>query len=163
MLRFLAREGWDVTGFDVSQEAVRRANDTARRSRLSIHAMHSTSEAFDYGTDRWDLLVLCYAWAPVSNPAFVVRLKQSLKLGGLFVFEHYLHDGPTAAPKAAGAPDSAELAKLFSNFAILRYEELADVPDWEPPFGASKAPRLVRMIAKKPALASACSHILSCD
>jgi len=147
---FLALRGWDVTGFDVSEKALSRAGEAARRSGVSIHAVESTSEAFDYGADRWDLLVLCYAWAPVSDPAFAARLKQSLRNGGLVVFEHVLHDGPESAPKAAGAPDPGELPKLFAGFEILRYEEVTGAPDWEPPLGGGEPPRLARMIARKP-------------
>ena len=147
---FLALRGWDVTGFDVSEKALSRAGEAARRSGVSIHAVESTSEAFDYGADRWDLLVLCYAWAPVSDPAFAARLKQSLRNGGLVVFEHVLHDGPDPAPKAAGAPDPGELPKLFAGFEILRYEEVTGAPDWEPPLGGGEPPRLARMIARKP-------------
>jgi SAM-dependent methyltransferase len=147
---FLALRGWDVTGFDVSQEGLSRAREVARRSRVNIHVVQSTSEEFDYGVDRWDLLLLCYAWAPVSNPAYAARLKQSLKNSGLVVFEHFLHDGPDSAPKAAGAPDPGELSSLFADFEILRYEEVTGVPDWEPPLRESVTARLVRMIARKP-------------
>src|ERR1035441_304526 len=141
---FLAQRGWDV-GFDVSEEALSRAGEAARRSGVSIHAVQSTSEALDYGADHWDLLLLFYAWAPVSDPAFAARLKQSLGNGGLVVFEHSLHDGPDAAPKAAGAPDPAELPKLFTGFEILCYEEVKGVPDWrEAPGG--ELPRPVRMM-----------------
>jgi SAM-dependent methyltransferase len=147
---FLALRGWDVTGFDVSEEALSRAGDAARRAGVSIHAVQSTSEAFDYGVDRWQLLLLSYAWAPVSDPAFAARLKQSLRNGGLVVFEHFLHDGPDTAPKAAGAPDPGELPKLFAGFEILCYEEVKGVPDWKEALGGA-LPRLVRMIARKPA------------
>jgi SAM-dependent methyltransferase len=147
---FLALRGWDVTGFDVSEEALSRAGDATRRSGVSIHAVQSTSEAFDYGVDRWNLLLLSYAWAPVSDPAFAARLKQSLRNGGLVVFEHFLHDGPDAAPKAVGAPDPGELPKLFAGFEILYYEEVKRVPDWKEVLGGA-LPRLVRMIARKPA------------
>jgi SAM-dependent methyltransferase len=147
---FLASRGWDVTGFDVSQEGLYRARELALRSRVNIHVVTSTSEAFDYGLDSWDLLLLCYAWAPVSDPAFAAHLKQSLKSSGLVVFEHFLHDGPDAAPKAAGAPDPGELSRLFADFDILLYEEVTRVPDWEPPLRRSGPARLVRMIARKP-------------
>ena len=148
---FLVLRGWDVTGFDVSEEALSRARETARRSGVSIHAVQSTSEAFDYGVDRWDLLLLSYAWVPVSDPAFAARLRQCLRNGGLVVLEHFLHDGPESAPKAAGTPDPGELPTLFAGFEILRYEEITAVPDWEPPFRGGALPRLARMIARKPA------------
>jgi SAM-dependent methyltransferase len=147
---FLALRGWDVTGFDVSEEALSLAGDAARRSGVSIHAAQSTSEAFDYGVNRWDLLLLSYAWALVSDSAFAARLKQSLRNGGLVVFEHFLHEGPETAPKAAGAPDPGELPRLFGGFEILRYEEAIGAPDWDPAPGGKQPRRLARMIARKP-------------
>lgn len=146
----LAMHGWDVTGFDISEEALSRAGEVARRSGVNVNAIQSTSAAFDYGADRWNLLVLSYAWAPISDPAFANRLKTSLRKGGLVVFEHFLHDGPNPVPKEAGAPDPGELRILFKDFEILRYEEVTGVPDWEAAVGG-RAPRpLARMIAKKP-------------
>ncbi len=150
---FLALRGWDVTGFDVSEAALSRAGEAARQSGVSIHAVKSTSEAFDYGVGCWDLLLLSYPWAPVSDSTFAARLKQSLKNGGLVVFEHLLHDGPEPAPRAAGASVPGELSKLFAGFEILRYEEVTGAPDWEPPLGGNEPPRLVRMIARHPGIA----------
>jgi len=147
---FLAQRGWDVTGFDVSEAALSRAGEAARRAGVSMHAVQSTSEAFDYGSDRWDLLLLSYAWAPVWDPAFAARLKRSLRSGGLVVFEHFLHDGPETAPRAAGAPDPGELAKVFAGFEILRCEEVSGVPDWQEASGGGELRRLARMIARKP-------------
>ena len=149
---YLALRGWDVTGFDVSEAALSRAGEAARQSKVSIHTVQSTSEAFDYGVSRWDLLLLSYAWVPVSDPAFAARLKRSLRDGGLVVFEHLLHDGPGPAPKAAGASSPGEISKLFAGFEILLYEEVTGVPDWEPPLGGSEPPPLVRMIARKPGI-----------
>jgi len=146
---FLSRQGWDVTGFDVSEEALARARDSAQQAQVDIHAVQSTSEGFDYGIDRWDLIVLAYAWAPVSDRAFAARLKSSLKRGGLVVFEHFLHAGPNPVPKEAGAPDPGELPKLFGGFEILRYDELTGVADWEPPVGGRMSRQLVRMVARK--------------
>ncbi len=146
---FLASRGWDVTGFDVSRAGLDRAREVARRQSLNIHFVQSASETFEYGVNRWDLLLLCYAWVPLSDPAFAARLKRSLKSSGLIVFEHFLHDGPDSAPKAAGAPDPGELTTLFADFEILRYEEVTAVPDWEPPLSGAAPARLVRMIARK--------------
>jgi 2-polyprenyl-3-methyl-5-hydroxy-6-metoxy-1,4-benzoquinol methylase len=80
---FLALRGWEVCGFDVSEEALSRASEAARRSGVRICALQSTAEEFDYGGDGWDLLLLVYAWVPLSDPAFAARLKQSLRRGGL--------------------------------------------------------------------------------
>ena len=43
-----------------------------------------------------------------------------------------------------------EVPKLFAGFEILCYEEVRGVPDWKEALGGA-LPRLVRMIARKPA------------
>jgi SAM-dependent methyltransferase len=150
---FLARRGWTVTGFDVSPEALRRARDAARREQLPLDAVRSSAQSFDFGAARWDLLVLSYAWAPLSEPAFVARLERSLKPAGLLVFEHLLHDGPGPGPQAAGAPTPGQIPTLFSAFEILLCEEVVAEPDWRPPIPRSEPWRLARLIARKTALA----------
>ena len=146
----LTQLGWDVTGFDISEQAVAQTLEAARQCGVALHAVQSTSEAFDFGAERWDLILLFYAWAPLSDPAFMRRLKGSLKSGGVVIFEHFLHDGSGAPPKAAGCPDLGELPVLFAAFESLRYEEVTALPDWSPPLAGSRPRRLVRMIARKP-------------
>jgi SAM-dependent methyltransferase len=147
---FLASRGWDVTGFDVSDKALSMAADEAARTGASVHAVRSTSQQFDYGEARWDLLVLCYAWAPISDPAYAARLQASLRPGGVVVFEHFLHVGPEAPPQSAGAPDPGQLPRLFANFEIVRYEEVTRMPEWLP-LGRREQRPVARMIARKPA------------
>ncbi len=146
---FLAQLGWEVTGFDIAEEALARAHGNAAQAGVQFSTIRSTSEGFDYGSERWDLLVLSYAWVPISDPAFIVRLKASLRKGGLVVFEHFLHDRPEATPREAGAPEPGELRRLFRDFEIRQYEEATAEPDWDAA-ASGRAPRpLVRMVAEK--------------
>lgn len=57
---FLALEGWDVTGFDVSAEGIAVARKNAARAGVKINAIRETDEAFDYGISQWDLIVFMY-------------------------------------------------------------------------------------------------------
>jgi SAM-dependent methyltransferase len=57
---FLARQGWNVTGFDASQVGVTQAQEQARKSGLNLTAVRQTAAAFDWGTNRWDLIVVMY-------------------------------------------------------------------------------------------------------
>ena len=140
---YLASRGWDVTGFDVSDEALRQATDRARKAGVGIRVSLVGSEKFDYGRDQWDLIVLSYAFAPVRDPAYVERLRQALKPGGLLVFEHYLRLPGTGL--MVGTADRGELPRLFRDFEIRRYEELEAPGDWQ---GGRKAP-LARLVAVK--------------
>lgn len=140
---YLASQGWDVTGFDVSDEALRQATDRAREAGVHIRVLRGTSETFDYGRDRWDLILLSYAFAPVRDPAYVERLRDALRPGGVLVFEHYLRLPATG--NMVGTAGRGELPRLFSGFEIRKYQELEASSDWQ---GGRRAP-LARLVAVK--------------
>src|SRR5262252_6980031 len=54
---FLALKGWDVTGFDISDEGLAVAHKNAERAGVKLNAIRETDEAFDYGSDQWDMIV----------------------------------------------------------------------------------------------------------
>jgi len=138
---FLAMKGWQVTGFDVSDEALRQAQARAARAGVKIETIRMASGDFDYGRDQWDLILLSYALAPLRDPNYVQRLHDSLRPGGRVVFEHYLR----SARRAPGMPERGELPRLFAGFKLLRYEETVMQSDWT--FRSKAA--LARMVAAK--------------
>src|SRR5215471_8174544 len=105
---FLARQGWNVTGFDPSGEGVRQAQAEARKSGVALHALVAREEQFDLGTAQWDLIVMTY----------VRRLRQgdeerfwsALKPNGIFVYENNNVEG------------RHEILRDFLSFRILRFE-----------------------------------------
>lgn len=84
---FLAGKGWDVTGYDISGEGPRLARARAATAGLRINTIQSTHQAFDFGRDRWDLIVLTYSWAPFDDPNFMHRISDGLRTGGLALVE----------------------------------------------------------------------------
>jgi 2-polyprenyl-3-methyl-5-hydroxy-6-metoxy-1,4-benzoquinol methylase len=138
---FLAAKGWEVTGFDISDEALRQAQAHAASAGVKISTVRAASEDFDYGHEQWDLIVFSYAFAPIHDPAYIRRIRDSLKPGGYIVFEHYL-DQVTMAP---GTPARGELPQVFTGFQILLHQELTDRGDW---LFRRRAP-LARMVARR--------------
>ena len=65
---YLASRGWKVTGFDVAEVGLRRARAEAARLGLSFTAVQAADEEFDFGRDRWDLIVIIYAIEKRSVP-----------------------------------------------------------------------------------------------
>ena len=57
----LAQQGWETTSFDPADEAVAESRAAALRLGLTIHSQITTDEHFDFGENRWDLIVLSYA------------------------------------------------------------------------------------------------------
>ena len=136
---WLAMKGWDVTGFDISDEGLRQAEEKAAKAGVTIHAVNAKSEDFDYGSERWNLIVLSYAFTPIPDNDYVERLRNSLKPGGLLVYEHYQQMIADIVP---GAIHAGEAPKIFSNFEILKFEEPVTRGDWNP-----KTFPLVRLVA----------------
>lgn len=141
---YLAQQGWDVTGFDISQKALDSSQLNAEKAGVHIKTAKSSYDKFDFGKEKWDLIVLIFAWAPVSDPDFVTRLHTSLRRGGKIVFEHFIDDSerPYAGPIRALQP--GKLRTFFRDFRIEHYEEKEGIGDYGGP-----GSRLVRMVAQK--------------
>jgi 2-polyprenyl-3-methyl-5-hydroxy-6-metoxy-1,4-benzoquinol methylase len=93
---FLAMKGWDTTGFDISEVGLAVARKNAERAGVKLNAIRETDEAFDYGSDQWDLIVYMYEPFPVASAAYVERLRKSMKAGGIIVIESFGENAPTA-------------------------------------------------------------------
>jgi SAM-dependent methyltransferase len=139
---YLAQQGWTVTGFDPADKAVAAAQAQAKQLGLTMTALVLRDDQFDFGKDRWDLIVLSY----VGAREFVPRVYDGLKPGGMVVVEAFHHDSTKNGPIGGAVVfDTNELLKLFERFRILRYEDTDAVAD----FGLHTE-RLVRLCAQKP-------------
>jgi SAM-dependent methyltransferase len=141
---YLAGHGWKVTGFDVSAEAIRAANANAGKAGVRVEATKASYVDFDFGTAKWDLIVMTFALAPVTDPAFVARLRTSLRPNGRIVFEHFIEGPDSPRPAAFHVLKPGQLRGLFNGFRLDRYEEVTDLADW-----AGPDTPMVRMVAVK--------------
>jgi 2-polyprenyl-3-methyl-5-hydroxy-6-metoxy-1,4-benzoquinol methylase len=138
---YLAKQGWDVTGLDISAVGIAQAQDEARRQGVKLTIAFQSVDDFDFGTGRWDLIALIYFGAR----EYVDRVRQGLKPGGIVVVEGFHRDTAKAAKIGASVVfDTGELPRLFAGFRILRYEDVEATGD----YGLEKA-RLVRLVAQK--------------
>ena len=128
---FLATQGWDVTGFDPSDEAVRLAQANAAKAGVKIRAVVASDDQFDFGAAQWDLIAMTYVRSPTARDT--ERIRRALAPGGIFVYEN-------------GSDRHNELLKLFLPFRILRFEDVDAFPDWNP----GEKIRLERLVAEKP-------------
>lgn len=139
---YLAQHGWDVTGFDPADEGIRLAKAEATRLRLKINAFTTTFEQFDFGENRWDLIVLTYE----ATKAIAPRIEPSLRRGGAVLVEDRHHDTLRVWPAGHTLGDN-ELLSLFANLRVLRYEDVWAPADWSL---KKSDQRLVRVFAEKP-------------
>lgn len=129
---YLAQSGWRVTGVDTSAVGVERARARAVANKLSLAAVQSDMFTFDYGTERYDLVLFMYT-GPVGDLG--ERFVRALKSGGYLLIEHF-----------AGGFEAGSLPKLFKGLDVLRYGEDEDFPDYD----LRNKGRVVRFLARKP-------------
>jgi SAM-dependent methyltransferase len=137
----LAKTGWEVTGFDISSEGLAAARAAGRRAGVKIKTVLQGWEDFDFGTEKWDLIVMIYAWVPIDDPSLVKRIVAGMCPSGLLVFEHHL--GASSVP---GSPKPNQLLWLFGNdLRILRYDAIGHESDLPSQSGA----RVARLLARR--------------
>jgi SAM-dependent methyltransferase len=141
---FLALKGWDVTGFDISDEGLAIARKNAERAGVKLNAILATDEAFNYGSNQWDLIAFIYEPFPVTSAAYVERMRTSMKPGGIIVIESY-GDEATTPNRPATAIDPGQLLAAFKDFRLLHFEDTVTMADWD----VQKKRRVVRMVAEK--------------
>jgi len=136
---FLAEKGWDVTGFDIATEGLRLAREKAEKLGRKITTVRATHEDFDYGRNRWDLVVMTYSWAPMNKPEYIQRIYDSLEPGGIILVED--NTGSLGRKKVG----DNFLLKWFESFRILRYEAEGSGSEWGNPKDL-----VYRLLAQKP-------------
>lgn len=141
---WLAQQGWDVTAIDISGEGLAAAVKNAAQVDTTIKTVKTTYQEFDYGQEKWDLIVMILSWAQVSDPDYIARLHASLREGGILVFEHVLKTDKQSFPPVVQALAPNELLAFFKDFYIRKYEEGVWPGDWGGP-----PAELVRMVARK--------------
>jgi SAM-dependent methyltransferase len=144
---YLAKMGWDVTGFDIADEALAYANKEAKKQNVKIKTVQQGSEEFNFGTEQWDLISFIYAGCIEEVPGMAERMKKGLKPGGIIVFEFFHRDaGISMKRNDFGCPANAEKDVLLKlgGFKVISYEEKMDIAD----YGLDKC-KLVTMIVEK--------------
>ena len=130
---FLARNGFDVTGLDISEEGLAKADRWAKTEGLSVTFRCIDLETFEFN-EFYDLII---------NFNFLLRglipmMLDALNPGGVIVFDTIL-DTPTleGSHNRSFLLQPGELRTIFASFPgeIILYEEL--------PFGPSPTARLI--------------------
>jgi hypothetical protein len=109
-----------------------------------VSCMVQSSDEFNWGTNRYDLIVATYF---PSLRKSLPKIFESLRPAGYVVIEAFHKDAAIDRPPAPGAGvtfESNELINLFAPFRILQYEEVRARADW----GLFDT-RLVRLLAQK--------------
>ncbi|HLK41493.1 MAG TPA: class I SAM-dependent methyltransferase [Polyangiaceae bacterium] len=146
---YLAERGWQVTGFDISDEGLREAREAADARHLPLEAVNAVAAAWDFGTERWDLVTFIYAaGCPRArehgcDEQTVEKVRRGLRRGGMVVVEGFHRDEVPGIGFGTG-----ELADLFKDgFTVVRDDVIEEASDWSNQLGLPA--KLVRFAATK--------------
>lgn len=131
---FLARQGWNVTGLDMSAVAVTQARQQAETLGVKYTATVADIDQWDFGIEGWDLIASIFE----PDVKWARKIRESLKPGGLFVRENLVFEA-----------DENAVLKAFLALRILRYEDRVDTSNYSPDGAAVKPERIIRMVAQK--------------
>jgi len=139
---YLAQQGWESNGFDPADRAVAAAQAQAQKLGVKIITTVARAESFDWGTNKWDLIVLSY----VGAREFVSSVTKSLRPGGTVIVEGFHRDATKTRPIGGSVVfDSDELPTIFAGLRVVKYEEATTTSD----FGRFET-KVVRLAAVKP-------------
>ena len=133
---WLARNGWTVSGYDISGEGIRQAQAAAAAAGVKLDTSLASHETYALGEAKWDLIVMCFAFTKLSDTAYMKTVRDSLRPGGVLLVEGF---------GGGRAMEHNRILNAFLDYRVLVYEELPGMADW----GNVKAP-LLRMALEKP-------------
>jgi len=135
---YAAKNGWDVSAFDWSIEAKKKADALASDNKVTIHYQVGDLHSIQYQPGEFDVIGLCYAhFTTESISAFHKTLVGYLRKGGVLIFEAFSknHIKYNSVKKGAGGPKNPDMlfslediAKDFEDFDVTElYETEVDL------------------------------------
>ena len=98
---FLASLGWDVTGYDMSPDALKVAQAAADVAKVKIQTKEARHDTFQFGESQWDLIVCAYCYMRLNEDQWPAVFLKALKPRGVVVFQTSTDKRATAAEQAA--------------------------------------------------------------
>lgn len=127
---YLAKLGWEVHGFDISQVGVNVAKQRASELGLNIDAVTASDAQYNFGKARFDLILFSWSMPLVD----IHKVIDALKPGGIVVMEF----GP-------GFTGRNGMLRLFDDLVIERYERTRAISD----FSDRRQTEVFRLVARK--------------
>ena len=129
---YLASLGWQVWGFDPADAGVALAHKRAKELGLTLHTATVRDSEYDFGKERFDLVL--FSWTMPLVP--VQKVVDSLKPGGIVVME-------CGADFVSGRN---EILHMFDPLQIVHYEIIRAKSD----FYDRRETDVLRLVARKP-------------
>jgi SAM-dependent methyltransferase len=122
---FLAGNGFDVDGCDISEKAVEKTRLFAKERGVTLNAFVADLEEYKIPANTYDLITCFY----YTQKSLIPLIKEGLRKGGMVIFETYSIDQLKYGKDAPGPKNPAyllkhnELLDHFRDFRILYYRE----------------------------------------
>lgn len=146
---YLAQNGFDVTGVDISDVAIKKCQQLAAEKHTTVTTVAADLSTYEMGEAQYDLITNFYYY----DPAIFPRIIKALKPRGLFIFEHFSTAHLTYRAQSRFGPRNPkylvkpnELLTHFSALRVLYYEDT--VVELDEGMHKGKA-AVIRFIAQK--------------
>ncbi len=123
---YLAQNGFDVTGVDISEVAIEKCNELAKERNTTVNAVVVDLTDYDMGEEQFDLITKFYYYEPSVFPQVI----DALKPGGMFILEQFSIDHLKYRETSRFGPSNPdylvkpnELLEHFKLLRILYYED----------------------------------------
>ncbi len=126
---YLARHGYQVTAVDISGVGLSLTQLQAQQDHLPVRTVDQDINSFDFGSQRWDLVVLVDF--PFPYQALLPKIAAGLRPGGLVVVQ-----AVSARQSGLESPDQVlhytfmhrrDLTAAFAGFTVL-HDQVAEQP-----------------------------------
>ena len=123
---YLAQNGFDVTGVDISEVAIEKCSKLAKERNTTVNAVVADLTDYDMGEAQFDLITKFYYYEPSIFPQII----DALKPGGMFILEQFSIDHLKYRETSAFGPRNPdylikpnELLEHFKSLRVLYYED----------------------------------------
>lgn len=121
---FLAKNGFDVDGCDISEVAINKAQKLAKENNVNIRAFVADMEIYKLPKNAYDVIACFYYLQRDLMP----QIKEALKPGGMIIYETYTMENKEYGFEGPKNKDylleSNELLHLFTDLKIIYYREI---------------------------------------
>ncbi|TLD41158.1 MAG: tellurite resistance protein-related protein [Candidatus Jettenia ecosi] len=121
---FLAKNGFDVDGCDISEVAINKAQKLAKENNVNIRAFVADMETYKLPKNTYDVIACFY----YLQRDIIPQIKEALKPGGMIIYETYTMENKERGFEGPKNKDylleSNELLHFFTDLKIIYYREL---------------------------------------
>jgi tellurite methyltransferase len=120
---YLATQGFDVLGLDISEKGLQKAHKLAEKNNVTIETQVVDLETYELKPNTYDVILCSY----YMQRNLFKQFEAALKPGGMIVVETYNVDYLKYARfSRKWALDTNELLDIFKSLRVIRYQDYDD-------------------------------------